>query len=134
MAGLIKAQGQVIAASLAATDPAKFPIELIVPIAEMVLQLLAGCWNKAPQSADAPSVYVGDHYNSETGQFDEVILGQVRGQTRKSIRLNARHDHGARLRTFSEDDISAISSESLKHIMTQEPALCNSCIIEATMA
>lgn len=134
MAGLIKAQSQMIAASLAATDPAKFPIELIVPIAELVLQLLGGCWNKAPQSTDAPSMYVRDHFNSETGQFDEVILGQVRGQTRKAIRLNARHNQGAKLRTFSEADISAISSESLKHIMAQEPALCTSCIIEATMA
>jgi len=134
MAGLIKAQSQAIATSLATTDPAKFPIELIVPIAELVLQLLGNCWNKAPQSADVPSVYVGDHYNVETGQFDEVILGQVRGQTRKAIRLNARHNQGAKLRTFSEDDIAAISSESLRHIMTQEPALCTSCIIEATMA
>lgn len=122
-----------IGQNLAGDDAVKFPIELIVPIADLLIQFLGTCWkSSAPagiSGATNPADYLRDHYDPEADKFEDVVVGQVRGQTRRAIRTHARQVGGTRLKMFSQDDITRISTDSLKQIMNSPQALA-SCLAE----
>jgi hypothetical protein len=133
MAGVINGQATAIANRLSSEDNTKFPIALIIPIASLLLQFLGDCWKNAPPAGVPgsinPSDYIRDHYDPATDTFEDVIVGQVRGQTRRSIRINARTNGSPRLNTFTQDEINQLSVEALKQVMNT-PQVSASCLAE----
>lgn len=136
MSTMIQAQATAIGNRLSATDNVAFPIALIVPIAEILLQLLGQCWKAAPPAglpgSANPAEYVSDHYDPATDTFEDSLLGQVRGQTRRAIRMNARNNGGQRLRDMTQDQVTQVSIESLKQVMNTPQAMSN-CLLEVNV-
>lgn len=94
--------------------------EIIIGIASILLNFLGQCWKSTPPAGSSnPSEYLHDHYNAETDEFEPSVIGQVRGQTRRAIRQHHRDNGGKRLKDYSQQEITEISTASLKQVMNE---------------
>lgn len=133
MPSIINGQAAAIANRLSAGDNVAFPIELIIPIAELLIQYLGTCWKSTPPAglpgSANPSDYLRDHYDPSKDEFEPFVLQQVRGQTRRAIRASARQTGTSRLRDMTQDQVTAVSKETLKQIMNT-PQVTNNALLE----
>ena len=98
----------------------------IIAIAQALLSIIGWCY-KQTHPTTQPADYIKAHYLPGVDQFDETILAEMRSRTLRATRKTKGRDYAKHLTC---DQVDAISTATLKQVMTQNQTATAMCLAE----
>lgn len=99
-----------------------------ISIVTLLLPILLNCFNK--QETASPAEFLKDHFDEQTGKFDQHLVDRARPAARRAARKAFRQGKSDKAH-LTPEQLDTITVQSFQHAMDADDDILSSCSSEA---